>query len=332
MAQYHGVLRGGIGAQHADRLAPNTSLSGTQNARTAAPFNSSPEFAFSPSTLSPKSTANLDSTIEDAAARRGMLEEPFFPNLKNDAGSADLENSQRMQENDPLATQIWKLYSKARSQLPNAERMENLTWRMMAMSMRRAELDRNKGYGIRHAGYTSQPHSRANLETTANPYLSACRLSQTNSMKPPASTPASAASAARSAPSGIAQLRKSVDQREQTPQPDAMNMDDFIFPSSVGSPAGLPESPSNEMRASNASAPAIPIRKPTQSHDQNLSIARASAPSVPPLVTREYEFGYVQRHVRKTSIDERRVSSLSITFPFPHHSHVNALSATQAAC
>jgi GATA-binding protein len=131
-------------------------------------------------------------------------------------------------------------------------------------------------------------------------------------MKPPASTPASAAAAARSAPSGIAQLRQSVDQHRQTPQPDAMNLDDFIFPSSVGSPAGLPESPSNETKASNASAPAIPIRKPTQSHDQNLSLARASAPPVPPLVTREYEFGYVQRHVRKTSIDERRVSSLSL--------------------
>jgi GATA-binding protein len=165
MAQYHGVLRGGAGAHHVDRLALNTSSSGIQNARTAAPLNSSPDFAFSPSTFPPESTANLDSTLEDAAARRGMLEEPFFSTLKNDAGSADLENSQRMQENDPLATQIWKLYSKAKSQLPNAERMENLTWRMMAMSMRRAELDRNKGYGIRHAA-AATPHSPVHVRTS----------------------------------------------------------------------------------------------------------------------------------------------------------------------
>lgn len=92
-----------------------------------------------------------------------------------------------------------------------------------------------------------------------------------------------------------------------------MNLDDFILASSVGSPAGLPPSPSNETRVpSNATAPAIPIRKANQSHDQNLSLARASAPSVPPTINREDEFGYVQRHVRKTSIDERRVSPSSL--------------------
>lgn len=130
-------------------------------------------------------------------------------------------------------------------------------------------------------------------------------------MKPPTT---SSAGALKSAPSGIAQLRRSVDQQAQiqTPQSDAMNLDDFILPSSVGSPAGLPPSPSNETRAqSNATAPAIPIRKANQSHDQNLSLARASAPSIPPIINRENEFGYVQRHVRKTSIDERRVSPLS---------------------
>lgn len=52
-------------------------------------------------------------------------------------------NIDEMQENDPLATQIWKLYLKARYQLPNAARMENLTWRMMTVTMKRAELNRN---------------------------------------------------------------------------------------------------------------------------------------------------------------------------------------------
>lgn len=135
-------------------------------------------------------------------------------------------------------------------------------------------------------------------------------------MRPPSTTAASTRPALKSAPSGIAQLRQSVDQQTHalTAPSDAMNLDDFIFPSSVGSPAGLPPSPSNEMRApTNATAPAIPIRKANQSHDQHLSVARASAPSVPPIITREHEFGYVQRHVRKTSIDERRVSSLSPT-------------------
>jgi GATA-binding protein len=80
-----------------------------------------------------------------------MLGRSIFPTLENDAGGADLDNTEEMQKNDPLATQIWKLYAKSKTQLPNAARMENLTWRMMTMSMmKRAENDRNRGYGIRH--------------------------------------------------------------------------------------------------------------------------------------------------------------------------------------
>ncbi|KAJ1024833.1 hypothetical protein NDA16_002873 [Ustilago loliicola] len=44
-----------------------------------------------------------------------------------------------MTKKDPLATQVWKMYAKQRSQLPNGARMENLTWRMMAMTLRKKE-------------------------------------------------------------------------------------------------------------------------------------------------------------------------------------------------
>lgn len=40
-------------------------------------------------------------------------------------------------QSDPLATQVWRMYAKQRETLPNAARMENLTWRMMAMNLRR---------------------------------------------------------------------------------------------------------------------------------------------------------------------------------------------------
>ena len=104
---------------------------------------------------------NLESSLnlspQDAAARQGVLASSIFPSLKNDAHEPDMESPEEMQRNDPLGTQIWKLYSKARTQLPNAERMENLTWRMMAMKMRGAaerererERERNKGYACRH--------------------------------------------------------------------------------------------------------------------------------------------------------------------------------------
>lgn len=93
---------------------------------------------------------SMDLSPNEDAARRGMLEDAMFPAFGNDAESASAQSPEQMQKNDPLGTQIWKLYSRAKTQLPNAERMENLTWRMMAMNMRRAELDRNKGYGCRH--------------------------------------------------------------------------------------------------------------------------------------------------------------------------------------
>ena len=51
-----------------------------------------------------------------------------------------------MQKKDPLGAQIWKLYHKTKGQLPNSERLENLTWRMMSMKLRRKELE-EQGYG-----------------------------------------------------------------------------------------------------------------------------------------------------------------------------------------
>lgn len=95
----------------------------------------------------------------DDMARRPMLDDAIFPAFGNDAGSPSAHSPEQMQKNDPLGTQIWKLYSRAKTQLPNAERMENLTWRMMAMNMRRAELDRNKGYECRHVPLLTAPRS-----------------------------------------------------------------------------------------------------------------------------------------------------------------------------
>lgn len=83
------------------------------------------------------SEAKLELSPRDSVARRELLRGAFFSDWRDDASSADLEDPDEMQKKDPLATQIWKLYSKTKTQLPNQERMENLTWRMMAMSLKR---------------------------------------------------------------------------------------------------------------------------------------------------------------------------------------------------
>ena len=78
-------------------------------------------------------------TAQDASrAQDGLLGDSLFP----DAARNDADCPDEMQRRDPLATQIWRLYSRTKAQLPNQERMENLTWRMMAMSLKRKERER----------------------------------------------------------------------------------------------------------------------------------------------------------------------------------------------
>lgn len=81
----------------------------------------------------------LDISPENRQTRKNLLRDAFFADWKDDASSADLGDPGEMQKNDPLGTMIWKLYSKTKTQLPNQERMENLTWRMMAMNLKRKE-------------------------------------------------------------------------------------------------------------------------------------------------------------------------------------------------
>ena len=40
---------------------------------------------------------------------------------------------------DPLATQVWKAYAQHRESLPNGARMENLTWRLMHLTLKKIE-------------------------------------------------------------------------------------------------------------------------------------------------------------------------------------------------
>ena len=76
---------------------------------------------------------------DEHVTRSQLLRNSVFPDWNDDAKGDDMDDPDEMQKKDPLATQIWKLYSKTKTRLPNQERMENLTWRMMAMSLRRRE-------------------------------------------------------------------------------------------------------------------------------------------------------------------------------------------------
>ena len=86
--------------------------------------------------------SKLDLSPTDTAAGKALLRDSVFTEWKDDATSLEADNPEDMQKKDPLGTQIWKLYHKQKGQLPNSERLENLTWRMMSMNLRRKELER----------------------------------------------------------------------------------------------------------------------------------------------------------------------------------------------
>ena len=133
----------GAASHYGDASMPLFLLSSPQQSRVSASHNHDPGLQ---SVESPQifvhpqqHSAKLDPTAKSGDARPELLREPFFPNLKDDAAAAGLESPNEMQKKDPLQMQIWRLYSRTKSQLPNQERMENLTWRMMAMNLKRKE-------------------------------------------------------------------------------------------------------------------------------------------------------------------------------------------------
>jgi GATA-binding protein len=109
-----------------------------------------------------------------------------------------------------------------------------------------------------------------------------------------------------SAPSGIAQLRKSVDlSAEQNADP--MNLDDFLVPTSIASPAGISPAPMPETATSQRLQSAVPLNVREKPHVKIPTVMPASSVPKSSLPTMRREFDYVQKRVRKTSIDERRV-------------------------
>lgn len=84
------------------------------------------------------------SPINSNNAQDRMLQDPIFPEWKTGAPRGG-DDPDELQRKDPLAAQIWRLYTRTKAQLPNQERMENLTWRMMAMSLKRKEREQHAG-------------------------------------------------------------------------------------------------------------------------------------------------------------------------------------------
>ncbi len=95
------------------------------------------ESPFDPDSRSRQSTAAFpDELGVDALPGNLNMSRRGSAGAEDAADDEDLDPDE-MSKKDPLATQVWKMYAKQRSQLPNGARMENLTWRMMAMTLRK---------------------------------------------------------------------------------------------------------------------------------------------------------------------------------------------------
>ncbi|EHK42787.1 hypothetical protein TRIATDRAFT_224741 [Trichoderma atroviride IMI 206040] len=219
-------------------------------------------------------------------SKHHVFDTALFPALET--GARPSGSVEQMQREDPLAAQIWKFFSKTKEQLPNQQRMENLTWRMMALELRKRQQQQQ-----------DQERQQRSLLLSAQP---------------------------QNAPSGIAQqLRSTSDIHD--PSVDAMNIDDFIFADegAVSVPDSSPQplaAPKN--RSSKALAAAIPIKGRKGSANQFV----AQSVPVPPHHQRGQndEFHYVPRHDRKTSIDDRRTRKRPANFS-PHMSAINPSSS-----
>lgn len=79
----------------------------------------------------------LDISAEHNQVPSKLLHEAYFANLRSDTPAADPDDSDDFQKDDPFTiAKLWKHYSKSKSRIASQERMENLSWRMMSMTLK----------------------------------------------------------------------------------------------------------------------------------------------------------------------------------------------------
>lgn len=105
------------------RLSPSTSTTTTNSKNSAGDLRADLQ------------ELSLDlSRNQDELQRSAMV----FPAFHDDLFSnEDARSPEEKQKEDPLATQVWRFFSRTKQTLPHQERMENLTWRMMHMNLRK---------------------------------------------------------------------------------------------------------------------------------------------------------------------------------------------------
>lgn len=234
--------------------------------------------------------------VSAGSALLGPAQFPLFDN-SDDASNGTLGKAN---QDEPLASQLWKAFVQCKQHMPHQRRMENMTWRLMSLQMRQHSQEKQKQKQINGTG---RP---ATLQNT---------------------------------PSGIAQQLRKSSENVPSVNSEPMNIDDFIFSEDAATPAGISFSPllqpnagdgqNKAMAISTAAAHSIPIKsRKDQAHLQQQAQQQQVVPqSVPePPHHQSNEFHYINRHHRKTSIDDRRNRKRPANFS-PHVPAVNSSTA-----
>ena len=66
-----------------------------------------------------------------------------------------------MTKQDPFVTQVWKMYARTKATQPHAHRMENITWRMMALALQRKKREEKRNTADVSSPPTKPPVSDA---------------------------------------------------------------------------------------------------------------------------------------------------------------------------
>ncbi|KAF9307829.1 hypothetical protein BGZ91_008164 [Linnemannia elongata] len=127
-------------ATTANRL-PESLLSSTIDFPKPKPRRKLPSEVGSPGPMGTAEYPSAHHPMEDGSAEEGSEED---------------EASKQAKE-DHLGAQVWRLYTKAKDSLPNGKRLENLTWRMMAMTLHKKNKEKEDKERSGHAMDLERP-------------------------------------------------------------------------------------------------------------------------------------------------------------------------------
>jgi GATA-binding protein, other eukaryote len=83
------------------------------------------------------SAAPQTAMTTDGGARDALLRTSALDHFERATAASFTHTPDEMQRQDPIAMQVWRYFADTKRRLPNQDRMENLTWRMMHLTLRK---------------------------------------------------------------------------------------------------------------------------------------------------------------------------------------------------